>query len=83
MLEPNQGRPSPCGSVGNPLRELHQLGSPQDRLGGNLDCRNDCLCCFPIFVRKLPGAKALSARPLRIPTKSAGDSGLMSATHSD
>ena len=27
MLEPNQGRPSPCGSVRNPLRELHQLGT--------------------------------------------------------
>ena len=29
MLEPDQGRPSPCGSVRNPLRELHQLGSLQ------------------------------------------------------
>ena len=66
MLEPNQGRPSPCGSVRNPLRELHQLGSLQDRLGGNLDCGNDCLCCFPILVRKLRGAQALSARPFNL-----------------
>jgi hypothetical protein len=27
MLEPNQGRPSPCGSVRNPLRELHRFGT--------------------------------------------------------
>ena len=66
MLEPNQGRPSPCGSVRNPLHELHQLGSLQDRLGGNLDCGNDCLCCFPILVRKLRGARALSARPFNL-----------------
>ena len=38
MLEPNQGRPSPCGSVRNPLRELHQLGTYKSAWWSSPNC---------------------------------------------